>query len=178
MINAQQLSAGLGVNLARVLPWVEPINNAMTEFGITTSAQVSAFIAQIGHESGRLQFVREIWNPKQCPWQAKYEGRADLGNNQAGDGKRYMGRGLIQITGRHNYQECGDALGVDFVAHPELLEVPTYAARSAAWFWVSHGCNAVADAGNFRAVTRIINGGYNGYDDRLALLQSVNTALA
>lgn len=175
MITAQQLVKAYGIKRATADIWVAPLNSAMDKFGITSPVQVAAFLAQVGHESGRLRYVRELWNTTQCPWQAKYEGRADLGNTQVGDGKRYMGRGLIQITGRANYADCSLALGIDCVSHPELLERPDNAAMSAAWFWAAHGCNAVA--GNFRAVTRIINGGYNGLDDRLALLQSTNSAL-
>ena len=176
MITAQQLADAYKIKRATADLWVHPLNAAMDEFGIASPVQVAAFIAQVGHESGRLQFVRELWNTTQCPWQAKYEGRADLGNTEKGDGKKFIGRGLIQITGRANYADCAAALGIDCVNHPELLELPINAAMSAAWFWSAHGCNAVA--GNFRAVTRIINGGYNGIDDRLALLNSTNSALA
>jgi putative chitinase len=178
VITLSQLSNAMGVNSVRALPWLAPLNDAMAEFGINTPAQVAAFLAQVGHESGRLVYVKEIWGPTQCPWQAKYEGRKDLGNIQVGDGKRYMGRGLIQITGRANYQECSKALGIDFEANPEMLEQPRYAARSAAWFWDSHGCATPAEAGNIRAVTRIINGGYNGLDDRIALFNKAKLALA
>jgi putative chitinase len=126
---------------------------------------MAAFIAQIGHESGQLQYVREIWGP--TPSQAKYEGRADLGNTVKGDGSKYRGRGLIQITGRANYAACGEALGLDLVNQPELLELPQHAAMSAAWFWKQKGLNELADKDQFNTITRRINGGLNGLQDRL-----------
>lgn len=177
MITAAQLQAAIGCTAVNAARFVVPLNTAMTRYDINTLPRIRAFLAQVGHESGRLQFVREIWNPKQCPWQSKYEGRADLGNNQPSDGRRYMGRGLIQITGRANYVACGLALGKDFVGHPEWLELPENAALSAAWFWQSHGCNALADAQKFTTLTRVINGGTNGLIDRLALLEQATSSI-
>lgn len=174
-MNAETLAAALGVPVSRTQNWVDPISAAMALWGIDSDARQAAFIAQIGHESGRLVYVRELWGP--TPAQSRYEGRADLGNTQPGDGKRFMGRGLIQITGRANYQRVSDALGADFVASPELLETPTNAALSAAWFWSTHGLNELADAGDFRTITVRINGGMNGYADRLALLALAKSAL-
>jgi putative chitinase len=175
-MNEQTLAAAIGVNVARTQAWADPISAAMALWSIDTQARQAAFLAQIGHESGRLVYVREIWGP--TPAQIRYEGRSDLGNTQPGDGKRYMGRGLIQITGRTNYKAVSDALGVDFVAQPELLEQPTNAALSAAWFWNKHGCNELADSGDFRRITLAINGGMNGYVDRLALLALAKDALS
>lgn len=169
------LAAALGVPVSRTLKWADPISAAMALWAIDSDVRQAAFIAQIGHESGRLVYVRELWGP--TPAQARYEGRVDLGNTQPGDGKRFMGRGLIQITGRANYQRVGDALGIDFVSSPELLEQPANAALSAAWFWNTHGLNELADTGDFRTITTRINGGMNGYTDRLALLALAKTAL-
>lgn len=151
--------------------FLDPLNAAMEEFGILTAPQQQMFLAQIAHESGQLRFVREIWGP--TPAQMRYEGRADLGNTQEGDGYRFLGRGLIQITGRANYRQC--SLGLYGIAHtlieqPELLEEPLPASRSAGWFWHARGLNAFADRGDFETLTRRINGGLNGYDDRLAAL--------
>ena len=147
--------------------FVSSLNTAMNHYQIVGLKRVAAFIAQIGHESGQLKYVREIWGPTKA--QVKYEGRADLGNTVAGDGSKYRGRGLIQITGRANYAECGEALDLDLVNHPELLEKPQHASMSAAWFWSSRGLSALADAGKFDTITWRINGGQNGAADRRAL---------
>lgn len=147
--------------------FVPVLNTAMVRFQIVGAKRVAAFIAQIGHESGQLKYVKEIWGPTTA--QARYEGRADLGNTQPGDGSKYRGRGLIQITGRANYTTCGEALALDLVNHPELLEKPQHACMSAAWFWASRGLNTLADAGQFDTITRRINGGHNGAAERQAL---------
>ncbi|MDF3936645.1 glycoside hydrolase family 19 protein [Pseudomonas citronellolis] len=147
--------------------FVPALNRAMLRYQINTPARQAAFLAQIGHESGQLRYVREIWGP--TPAQSRYEGRKDLGNTQPGDGKRFMGRGLIQITGRENYRKTGAALGVPLLDNPELLEQPEWAASSAAWWWSNHGLNELADAGKFEQITKTINGGLNGQADRLAL---------
>ena len=94
---------------------------------------------------------------------------ARMGNTAPGDGWRYRGRGLIQVTGKANYQNAGAALGLDLVGHPELLEQPERAALSAAWFWSASGLNELADAGLFEMITRKINGGLNGQAERVAL---------
>jgi putative chitinase len=178
MITTAEIVTIMGCTEARAELWQPHLAKAMDVFDITSPLRVSAFLAQIGHESGRLIYVREIWNPAQCPWQAKYEGRADLGNNQPGDGARFKGRGLIQITGRANYRACGRVLDLPLEVSPELLEQPANAALSAAWFWATHGCNRLADVGNLRAITHTINGGFNGWDDRLALYEHAKTALS
>ena len=152
------------------------LNTAMQRFQIVGAKRVAAFIAQIGHESGQLVYVREIWGP--TPAQTKYEGRADLGNTVTGDGLKYRGRGLIQITGRTNYAACGEALGLDLISQPELLEQPQYACMSAAWFWATKGLNTLADAGSFDKITQRINGGQNGAADRRALYAKVQQVLA
>ena len=152
------------------------LNTAMNHYQIVGLKRVAAFIAQVGHESGQLKYVKEIWGPTKA--QARYEGRADLGNTQPGDGSKYRGRGLIQITGRANYAECGEALGLDLVNHPELLEKPQHACMSAAWFWSSRGLNTQADAGRFDTITRRINGGQNGAADRRELYARALKVLA
>ncbi|MGR3963801.1 glycoside hydrolase family 19 protein [Pseudomonas sp. 910_23] len=149
--------------------FVSALNTAMNRYGIVGTARVAAFIAQVGHESGQLRYVREIWGPTKQ--QAGYEGRADLGNTLKGDGSKYRGRGLIQITGRANYAACGEALSLDLINKPELLELPQHAAMSAAWFWSTKGLNTLADHGQFAKITRRINGGLTGQDDRQALYE-------
>lgn len=146
---------------------------SMAEFGIDAPLRQAAFLAQIAHESGSLRYVREIASGE------SYEGRKDLGNIQPGDGARYKGRGLIQITGRDNYRRCSLALFGDerLLAVPSLLEEPDAASRSAAWFWASNNLNSLADTGAFRAITKAINGGYNGYADRLAYYERAKTVL-
>ena len=147
--------------------FVPVLNAAMGHYQIVGAKRVAAFIAQIGHESGQLKYVKEIWGPTVA--QAKYEGRKDLGNTVAGDGSKYRGRGLIQITGRANYMTCGEALGLDLIKQPELLEKPQHACMSAAWFWATKGLSTLADAGQFDKITQRINGGQNGAADRQAL---------
>ncbi|WP_440466863.1 glycoside hydrolase family 19 protein [Pseudomonas sp. YH-1] len=156
--------------------FVPALNRAMQRYQITTSARQAAFLAQIGHESGQLKWVKEIWGP--TPAQSRYEGRKDLGNTQPGDGKRFMGRGLIQITGRENYRKTGAALGVPLLDAPELLEQPEWAAASAAWWWSNRGLNELADAGEFEQITRRINGGLNGQRERLELWARAKEVLA
>ena len=147
--------------------FVPVLNTAMNRYQIVGSKRGAAFIAQIGHESGQLKYVKEIWGPTAA--QMRYEGRADLGNTQPGDGSKYRGRGLIQITGRANYEACGEALGLDLIKQPELLEKPQHACMSAAWFWATKGLSTLADEGKFETITRRINGGLNGLADRQML---------
>lgn len=141
--------------------YAEPLTAAMQEFEIATPKQQAAFLAQLAHESGQLRYVRELASGQ------AYEGRKDLGNVVAGDGVRFKGRGLIQITGRSNYTKCGFALELDLLTNPELLETPENAARSAAWFWFQNRLNQYADNDDFVTLTKRINGGTNGLDDRM-----------
>ena len=159
------LAAALGCSEPVAATWLPHIAAACGRYEITTPQRLAAFLAQIGHESGGLRWVRELWGPTAA--QQRYEGRADLGNTQPGDGRRYCGRGLIQVTGRSNYARVGLVLGVDFVSNPEALEQPQWAALSAAEYWACHGCNELADRGDFAAITRKINGGLNGQADRV-----------
>jgi putative chitinase len=150
---------------ALALEYLPHLNNAMAEFGIDTPQRQASFLAQVAHESGQLRFTREMWGP--TPAQRGYEGRIDLGNTYQGDGFRYRGRGLIQITGRTNYRACGAMLGADLLNFPELLEGPALASRSAAWFWRKNNLNALADAGEQVEICKRINGGKNGLQERL-----------
>lgn len=181
-LTVEQIQAGTGATLARAQVWQPHLHLACALFSIDSPQRLAAFLAQIGHESGRLLYVREIWGPTLA--QKRYEGRRDLGNVQAGDGKRYMGRGLIQTTGRTNYCATRDGLRgfiqevPDFETSPELLEHPDMAALSAAWYWHSRDLNALADTGDFRGITLKINGGLNGLADRQALYEAGKRALA
>ncbi|MGU9833320.1 MULTISPECIES: glycoside hydrolase family 19 protein [unclassified Pseudomonas] len=156
--------------------FVPALNTAMNRYGIVGLLRVAAFIAQVGHESGQFRWLKELWGP--TAQQVGYEGRADLGNTVPGDGSKYRGRGLIQITGRANYAACGEALGLDLLSKPELLELPQHAAMSAAWFWSMEGLNTLADQGDFVKITRRINGGINGLEDRLLLWDKAKKVLA
>jgi len=145
----------------------------MKEFEIDqTGPREAMFIAQLCHESGGFRYVEELASGK------AYEGRKDLGNTEEGDGIRFKGRGLIQITGRENYRACGDALGVDLLSDPSSLEHPDLACRSAAWFWHKRGLNELADKGDFRTITKRINGGLNGWADRLAFYEKAQEVLS
>jgi putative chitinase len=148
--------------------FVPIINAAFAEFGITSIKQKKAFVAQVLHESGRLVYLKELASG------SAYEGRKDLGNTQPGDGVKFKGRGVIQVTGRSNYTQAAAALGLDCVNNPALLEEPNNAVRVSAWWWKKNGCNAIAESGNFVALTKKINGGTNGLADRQALLASCN----
>jgi putative chitinase len=139
----------------------DPIGRAMELAEINTAQRCAAYLAQIAHESGQLRYVEEIADG------SAYEGRIDLGNTSVGDGKRYKGRAWMQVTGKTNYDRCGRALKLDLVATPELLTTPENAARASAWFWQSKQLNELADRDQFGLITRRINGGYNGLDDRI-----------
>ena len=167
-----QLLAIMPLARARAAAFLAPLNAAMVEFGITTPARQASFLSQVGHESGQLRYVRELASGQ------AYEGRPDLGNVQPGDGVRYRGRGLLQVTGRTNYAACGKAMDLDLLAQPELLEQAVNACRSAGWFWQTKGLNALADAGDQVKVTRRINGGANGLAERLALFAVAQRVLA
>lgn len=168
------------------------LSACQTRFGINTTTRLCAFLAQVAHESGGFRFVRENLNysakalratwPKRfdavraAEYERKpekiaayvYANRMGNGDEASGDGATYIGRGLIQCTGLANYSNCSTALfGDDRLIHrPELLEEPTNAALSAGWFWMANGCNQIADAGDFEALTRRINGGTHGLEDR------------
>lgn len=157
----------------RAAKFLDPLNLTLFEFGIDTPMRQAAFLAQIAHESGSLKYVREIASGE------AYEGRRDLGNTEPGDGVRFRGRGLIQITGRTNYRDCSLGLFGDerLLDTPELLEETDNACRSAGWFWQTMNLNKLADIGAFRPITRAINGGFNGYEDRLAYYERAKAVL-
>lgn len=146
---------------ANIKKFVTPLNLACDKYSINTPKRISAFLAQIAHESGSLRYVEELASGE------AYEGRKDLGNTQPGDGVKFKGRGLIQITGRSNYAALSAALNFDFVKEPEKLELPGAAALSAGWFWNLKNLNEPADVDDFKKITKKINGGYNGLQDRM-----------
>lgn len=191
-----------------------PLRMAMIRYNIDNPNRVRAFLAQIGHESGQLSAVVENLNysakvlrsvfgkyfktdaeaekyarKPEAIANVVYANRLGNGSTASGDGWRYRGRGLIQLTGKANYDKATNEMyalpmGVDFVDEPELLATPEYAAQSAAWFWESNGLNALADqlGGDddtevFKAITKRINGGYNGLDDRFALYERAKKAI-
>lgn len=174
-MDAGTLAICTGATAARAALYVDALEAAMLEWGITTPKRQAAFLPQIGHESGGLKWMNEIWGPTDA--QARYEGRADLGNTQPGDGRRFAGRGFLQLTGRANYAKYGQMLGLDLVLRPELAAQPEAAARIAGCYWAWHSCNDKADAGDFEGITRKINGGLNGYAARLALWERAKQAL-
>lgn len=149
--------------------WYDPVERAMMEFAIVSPLRAAMFIATIGHESAGFVHTREIWGPTSA--QLRYEGRKDLGNTQPGDGFRFRGRGLIQVTGRANYQALSDGLGMVYVSNPEWLERPVDAARGSGWWWFNNGCNEIADTGDFLRLSIRVNGKNanglpNGWVDR------------
>jgi predicted chitinase/LysM repeat protein len=148
------------LSASKAAQYLPHLNRAMAEAGINTPKRQAAFIAQLAHESGEFRYMEEIASG------SAYEGRKDLGNTHPGDGVRFKGRGPIQLTGRSNYAAAGKALGLDLVNNPKSAATPEVGFRTAAWFWNTRNLNSYADAGNFREVTRRINGGYNGLADR------------
>ena len=170
-----QLALATGARIDRATEWLPSIEQAMAEFSIDNRLRQAAFLAQIGHESGGLHWLVELWGPTEA--QRSYEGRKDLGNTQPGDGYRFRGRGLLQTTGRANYATVGDYLGVDLTSHPEWLAEPQYAARSAGWYWHNKALNDLADKRNFVRITRLINGGTNGLEERYKLYYAALNAL-
>lgn len=173
MITADQLSTIYGISKGKAESWFDAINEAMQYANVDSVKRTAAFLSQIGHESGRLMYTKEIWGP--TTQQLKYEGTAlaaKLGNTEVGDGLRYRGRGLLQITGRYNYRIIYQELKKDFPDTPNFEEYPTeletkkWASLSAARYWNKHNLNALVDANAFVTLTKKINGGVNGLQDR------------
>lgn len=197
MITREQLFA-LGVDST---PWTVALNQAFERFGINNAPRQAMFLAQCLHESGGFRHLVEslnysadalvaTWPHRFTRYEAiemardevrigerAYGGRMGNGPEGTGDGYRFRGRGIIQITGRENYGKCGAALKLNLLEHPELLEQPAAACSSAGWYWSTHGCNELADAGDFEGVTRRINGGLNGLADRKSWLTKVYHAM-
>lgn len=152
--------------------FVEPLALCFDRYAINTPLRVAHFIAQVMHESGGFRYQEEIADGSQ------YEGRLDLGNDRKGDGKRYKGRGLIQITGRYSYGKYGMYRKVDFLALPDLVAHIPYCVDSAGWFWsVEKNLNHAADEDNIYKISRRINGGNNGAMERRDYLHRAKVVL-
>jgi putative chitinase len=203
-----QLATATGAGVVRAQTWLPWINKALDLYEINTPARVAAFLAQIGHESGSLHFLREVWGPTtqqlryerdfKAAWPPKApDVRNDLayrlGNVNAGDGHLFRGGALLETTGRANFARARNRLrlrfgpGVpDFEAQPDSITLPPWAALVAGDYWVDHNINAAADAGDFDAVSDLINfgrhtprdGDSNGFADRLARFDIAKKVLA
>ena len=159
----------LGANPARATELALAANVHLETYSIKTQLRFCHFFAQLAHESGNFRYMEEIASG------AAYEGRKDLGNTQTGDGKLFKGRGPIQLTGRANYRRYGQQIGIDFENNPEIVAIPSVGLLVACKFWSDNGLNALADQDDLRAITRRINGGYNGFEDRKAHLAKLKS---
>jgi len=194
MLESQLLALGIEGK------WLEPLLETFEKYDISTPKRQAYFIGQCMHESGGFKQLKENLNysarglmatwPSRFPdmdTAEKYERNPEkiankvyagrMGNTEDGDGAKYIGRGLIQLTGKENYANCGNAIGVDLVANPDLLSTPKYAALSAGWFWNRKGLNALADADDIDTITKRINGGLIGLADRKAKVEMVSKYL-
>ncbi|WP_246442195.1 glycoside hydrolase family 19 protein [Rhodococcus triatomae] len=149
----------------KLATYAAPLNAAMVSGGIDSPIRKAAFVAQLLVESDSFRTFEEYASGR------AYEGRADLGNTQPGDGERYKGRGAIQVTGRHNYESVSQATGIDFVSHPELVAAPEHAFSTAVWYWTSRNLNQAADNAGIVRVSELVNGGHHGLAERLAGFQ-------
>jgi putative chitinase len=192
-MNAEQLKAlGIGEE------WLEPLNETFEKYDISTPKRQACFIGQCMHESGGFKFLKENLNysasalmrtwPSRFPdmdTAEKYERNPEkiankvyggrMGNTEEGDGAKYIGRGLIQLTGKENYANCGLGLGVDLLGNPDWLSNPKYAVMSAGWFWNKKNLNQYADSNpmDIETMTKRINGGSIGIADRTAKINKV-----
>jgi putative chitinase len=197
MLNADQLQ-----RLHIGAEWVDALNETFSRFNLTSNNQKAMFIGQCSHECGNFRILEENLNyraatlmklwPKRFPTLEKaneyggnpkkianmvYSSRMGNRDENSGDGYRFRGRGCIQLTGHSNYFHAGKALGVDFVMQPDLVATPKYAALTAGWFWDTHKLNPPSDALDYTKVTKIINGGTIGLDDRIKHVQHALSVL-
>ena len=182
--------------------WYKPLMDTFIKYNISTTQRQACFIGQCQHESENFTKLEEglnysasrlmaVWpsrfpnldvaeqyanNPEKLA-NYVYAGRLGNGNEESGDGWRYHGRGVIQLTGKDNYANCGSGLGVDLVGDPDRLLDPQYAALSAGWFWNKKGLNDLADTGDYETMTKRINGGVLGLDDRKAKIAKAREIL-
>jgi putative chitinase len=197
MVNAEQLQ-----RLHIGAEWVDALNETFSRFNLTTNNQKAMFIGQCSHECGNFRILEEnlnyraetlmkLWpkrfpslefakqyekNPKKIA-NSVYANRMGNRDEASGDGYRFRGRGALQCTGHSTYFHAGKALGVDFVMQPDLIATPKYAALTAGWFWETHKLNPPSDALDYQKVTRIINGGTIGLDDRIKHVQQALAVL-
>jgi putative chitinase len=195
MIESQLLALGIEGK------WFEPLQETFEKYQINTPKRQACFIGQCMHESGGFKFLKENLNysakalmatwPSRFPdmdMAEKYERQPEkiankvysgrMGNTEDGDGAKFIGRGLIQLTGKDNYKAFGEAIGENLVANPQLVEQPRYAALSAGWFWNKRGLNALADDMDITTLTVRINGGKIGIEDRIAKINKALDILA
>lgn len=183
--------------------YIHPLNQRMAEFDINTPLRAAHFIAQIAHESGGLRFNQENLNysakalrlvfgkyfpsddlaevyarqPEKIANRV-YANRMGNGPEESGDGWKFRGRGLIQLTGYDNYQKCGEALGLDLINYPDQVsEDPDISMLAVGWFWQANNLNRLADSDDVRALTKRINGGYHGLEDRISYLERAKNIL-
>jgi putative chitinase len=180
--------------------WYKPLIDTFTKYGISTTKRQAAFLGQCMHESNNFKTLEEdlnysasalmrVWpsrfpdadvaekyanNPEKIANKV-YAGK--MGNTEEGDGWKYHGRGVIQLTGKDNYANCGKSLGVDILIEPSILVFPKFACLSAGWFWAKHGLNNLADAGDLKEITHRVNGGMNGYAERVVKTAEAQKAL-
>jgi putative chitinase len=194
MTNEQLVALGIDIK------WLEPLNETFEKYDISTPQRQAAFIGQCAHESGNFKTLQENLNysaeglmktwPSRFPTKeiadqyarqpAKIAGKVyngRLGNTSEEEAAKYLGRGLIQLTGKENYEHCGSNLGVDLLGNPDWLLDPKYAALSAGWFWNKKGLNSLADSGDVDTMTKRINGGFNGKEDREAKIAKALSVL-
>lgn len=154
--------------MSKALELSNKYKTLLTKNNITTPLRLAHFFAQLAHESGGFLYLTELGNKA---YFNKYEGRLDLGNTQKGDGYKFRGRGYIQVTGRDNYLKLSKATGIDFINNPDLLSEEVNAMVSALWYWNSRKLNQYADLDDIKTITKKVNGGYNGLDDRIKYLK-------
>ena len=201
-MEAQQLADAVKIDLAHAEALLPGIEAAIKTADLDTPARLSAFLAQTGHESGGFKFLEEnlnykpetlcrVWpshfNEENCHEfsgnpeaiaNTAYAGRMGNGDAETGDGWRYRGRGFLQLTGKENYEHASSDLGFDFVSEPDAVATPEGAALTAAWFWKKHNLNHYVDNNDFTQMTKIINGGTIGLEDRVARFNHAMSVLA
>ena len=203
-MTSEQLAQALKLTPVKAEEWIDAINETCDRFDISTPERQACFLGQCAHESGGFSALQENLNYKQeglCKvWPKRfptvedaepyhkqpqkiankvYASRMGNGDEGSGEGWKYRGRGLIQLTGKDNYRACGEALGVDLLENPDLVATPQYAALSAGWFWDKNHLNTYADKNDMQGLTKKINGGTHGIEDRIARTQlALDTLMA